>query len=90
MTRTGHSADLTELLRACLVVLRVLPGACRSTPASATGLLKGCRCGGSRDAGGIHPDGAAFENLTPSIAADAPAGHLRIGAAMVSTLVASL
>ncbi len=72
MARTGRSVDVTELLRACLVVLRVpqeLASAYQpQTPvfwrvADATARIQEILA--------VHPDGAALEDLVRGFAADA-------------------
>ena len=82
--------DLTDLLRACLVALRLPPGtaACqpRRLPLWTTGeaaariarLLDGL------------PDGAEMAAFLPEIAADAPSRALRCRVAIAATLVAGL
>ena len=91
VARTGRSADLTELLRACLVVLRVpqeLASAYHPQPpvfwrvADAAARIQAMLA--------AQPDGAMLEDLVPGFAADAPARRLRTRAAVASTLVAGL
>ena len=91
VARPGRSADLTELLRACLVVLRVpqeLASAYQPQPlvfwrfADAAARIQEMLT--------VHPDGAALEDLVPGFAADAAARRLRTRAAVASTLVAGL
>jgi segregation and condensation protein A len=82
--------DLTDLLRACLVALRVPQGEESPsrlmrprfwTVAEAIGRI--------RDVLGEHPDGAAFRILLPPVAGG-PARDLRCKAAVASTLLAGL
>lgn len=91
VSASGRGADITALLRACLVALRVpevLQAADRPRPpplwtisdaiARIARLLPGL------------PDGAALTALLPRVAADAPDRALRCRAAVAGTLVGGL
>ncbi|MBN8908207.1 MAG: segregation/condensation protein A, partial [Rhodospirillales bacterium] len=91
LSPSGRVGDLTELLRACLVALRVpeeQAAAFRPRPPPlwrASDALSRLR-----QLLGVLPDGSSLQAFLPQLAAEEPDSALRARAALSSTLIAGL
>jgi segregation and condensation protein A len=86
----GGRGDITELLRACLVALRLPEGAGSGRPRPIPLWTVTQAIARVQQQIGSMPDGGALEVFLPRIAADAPDRALRCKAALASTLLAGL
>ena len=86
----GGRADITELLRACLVALRMPEGAGAGRPRPIPLWTVTQAIARVQQQIGAMPDGGALEVFLPTIGAGAPDRALRCKAALASTFLAGL
>ena len=86
----GGRSDITELLRACLMALRVPEGAESDRPRRPAVWTVAQAMARMQQQIGSMPDGGVLDVFLPVIGADAPDRELRCKAALASTLLAGL